>query len=61
MSSTGCCTPYVDGAKVVSEILSPEAKGPKLHIYRWRRRKGSQRKTGHRQKYVRVRIMKIVA
>lgn len=54
-------TPYVEGAKVVAEILSDEQKGPKLHIYHWRRRKGSQRKTGHRQKYVQVRITKVVA
>jgi len=54
-------TPYVDGAKVVSEIVSSEVKGPKLHVYRWRRRKASQRKTGHRQRYVQVRIAKIVA
>ncbi|HHH75521.1 MAG TPA: 50S ribosomal protein L21, partial [Phycisphaerae bacterium] len=30
-------------------------------IYRWRRRKNSRRKTGHRQHYVRVKITKIVA
>ena len=54
-------TPFVEGAKVVAEIVAAEAKGPKLHVYHWRRRKGSQRKVGHRQKYVRVRIAKIVA
>jgi len=54
-------TPLVKGAKVVAEILDAEAKGPKVHIYRWRRRKASKRKTGHRQKYIRVRITKIVA
>ena len=54
-------TPYVDGAKVVGEILAGEAKGPKLRVYHWRRRKSSQRKMGHRQKYVQVRITKIVA
>ena len=54
-------TPLVDGAKVVAEIVKAEAKGPKVHIYRWRRRKASRTKTGHRQKYVQVRISKIVA
>lgn len=54
-------TPLVEGAKVEAEILDPMAKGPKLHIYRLRRRKASRRKIGHRQKYLRVRITKIVA
>ncbi len=53
--------PLVAGAKVLGEIVDPEAKGPKVHIYRWRRRKASRRKTGHRQKYIRVRITKVVA
>jgi len=54
-------TPLVEKAKVVAEIVSPLAKGPKLHVYRLRRRKASRRKTGHRQKYVTVRISRIVA
>ena len=54
-------TPLVDGAKVLAEVVDAEAKGPKVHIYRWRRRKASRRKTGHRQKYTKVRITKIVA
>jgi len=54
-------TPLVDGAKVVAEIVEAEAKGPKVHIYRWRKRKASRTKIGHRQKYVQVRISKIVA
>jgi len=54
-------TPLVDGAKVVARIVESEAKGPKVHIYRLRRRKASRRKTGHRQKYLRVQVTKIVA
>ena len=54
-------TPLVDGAKVVAEILDPSLKGKKVHIYRWRRRKASRRKIGHRQKYLSVRVTKIVA
>ncbi|MCD6303432.1 MAG: 50S ribosomal protein L21 [Planctomycetes bacterium] len=52
-------TPLVRGAKVIAEILEPLAKGPKLHVYRFRRRKDSRRKIGHRQKYIRVRIARI--
>ena len=53
--------PLVEGAKVVGEVLARQVKGPKLHVYRFRRRKNSQRKMGHRQKFVQVRITKIVA
>ena len=54
-------TPLVDGAKVVAEVVETQAKGPKLRVYRWRRRKASRRKAGHRQKYVKVKISRIVA
>jgi len=53
--------PLVEGAKVLADVVEAEAKGPKVHIYHWRRRKASRRKTGHRQKYIRVRVAKIVA
>jgi len=48
-------TPYVEGAKVIARIEGP-AKGEKIHIYKMKRRKGYRRKTGHRQKYLRVTI-----
>ena len=54
-------TPLVQGAKVLAELLKTDAKGPKLRVYHWRRRKNSRTKAGHRQKYLRVRITKIVA
>lgn len=54
-------TPLVAGASVAAEVVAEEVKGPKLEIVRFRRRKHSRRRTGHRQRYVRVRITKIVA
>ena len=54
-------TPLVAGAKVVAEIVAEEFKGPKVYSLSFRRRKDSRRKVGHRQKYVQVRITKIVA
>ena len=54
-------TPLVKGANVVAEILDPFLKGKKIYIYKLRRRKASRRKTGHRQKYLQVRITKIKA
>ena len=54
-------TPLVEGAKVVADIVDEQAKGPKLVIQRMRRRKTYRKKTGHRQKYLCVRVAKIVA
>ena len=54
-------TPLVKGAKVSGEVISPEVKGPKVHSYYLRRRKSSKKKTGHRQKYLRVKITSIKA
>ena len=54
-------TPLVEKAKVEADILNPRLKGKKVYIYRLRRRKASRRRTGHRQKFLQVRITKIVA
>jgi large subunit ribosomal protein L21 len=52
--------PYVDGSHVTASVVN-EIKGPKIHIIKYRRRKDSKTKIGHRQKYLRVRIDKIHA
>ena len=54
-------TPLVTGAKVTAEVVNPEIKGKKVYIHRLRRRKASRTKTGHRQRYLRVRITSIDA
>jgi len=54
-------TPLVEGAKVLAEVVEQEVKGPKLYVYKFRRRKTTRRKTGHRQRFLRVRVTKIVA
>ncbi|NIA06760.1 MAG: 50S ribosomal protein L21 [Actinobacteria bacterium] len=48
-------TPIVPGAKVIARINSP-VKGPKIKIFKLRRRKNSSTRVGHRQKYLRVTI-----
>ena len=53
-------TPVVDGAVVTAEVVSV-TQGPKLTIRRFRRRKNSRRKIGHRQLYTTVLISKIEA
>ena len=50
--------PTVEGAKVVASVVG-EVKGDKLVIQKFRRRKSSATKTGHRQRYLRVKIEKI--
>ncbi len=51
-------TPYVDGASVTAEVLE-EIKGRKIDVIKFKRRKGYRRKTGHRQRYLRIKIEKI--
>jgi large subunit ribosomal protein L21 len=52
--------PTVEGASVTAEVLGL-AQGPKLVVQKFRRRKNSRSKTGHRQMYTRVRVSKIAA
>ena len=54
-------TPVVAGAKVLAEIVDPRVKGQKVFISQFRRRKDSRRRIGHRQKFIQVRVKKIVA
>jgi large subunit ribosomal protein L21 len=51
-------TPYVDGASVTAEVLD-EVKGEKLDVIKFKRRKGYRVKTGHRQRYLRVKIAEV--
>ena len=53
-------TPAIAGASVVAHVVG-EAQGPKLVVQKFRRRKNSRRKTGHRQKLTLVKISKINA
>lgn len=52
--------PVLAGAKVSAEVVG-QVKGEKLLIYKYRRRKGYRRKTGHRQQYTAVKINDITA
>ena len=51
-------TPYVDGASVTAKVLG-EVQGEKLAIQKFKRRKGYKRRTGHRQRYLRVEVASI--
>ena len=50
--------PYIEHAKVIAEIVE-EVKGDKVTILRFRRRKHSMRKIGHRQRYTQIKIKEI--
>jgi large subunit ribosomal protein L21 len=52
--------PTVANATVTADVVGP-AKGPKLEIVRYRRRKGFHKHLGHRQKFLRVKITGINA
>ena len=47
--------PYIDGASVSAEVVEC-FKSDKLHVIKFKRRKGYRRKTGHRQDMLRVKI-----
>jgi large subunit ribosomal protein L21 len=51
--------PTVAGAKVTATVLE-QGKGPKIIIFKKRRRKNFRRRTGHRQLQTVVRIADIV-
>ncbi|MEZ6065955.1 MAG: 50S ribosomal protein L21 [Planctomycetaceae bacterium] len=48
--------PVIDAATVTGTVVNPLAKGPKLYIQKFRRRKTFRKRTGHRQKYTMVKI-----
>ena len=50
--------PTIEGATVSAKVLG-ETKGDKIFVQKFRRRKNSKRRTGHRQKYVKVVIESI--
>lgn len=51
-------TPVVDGASVTASVLGPKQE-KKIYVQKFRRRKNSRRRTGHRQLMTRVRIEEI--
>ncbi len=52
--------PILSGARVVSEIVA-HARGEKIDVFKFKKRKKYRRKTGHRQELTTVRIAEIIA
>ena len=53
-------SPFVSGAVVEAEIVE-HTRGDKVIIQKKRRRKGYDRKNGHRQDYTKVKILSLPA
>jgi large subunit ribosomal protein L21 len=53
-------TPLVNGAKVMGTITA-QGRGPKITIFKMKRRKGYRRKSGHRQSFTEIRVDQIEA
>lgn len=52
--------PYIQGASVELKVLA-HRRGPKILVYKMRRKKKTRRKTGHRQDLTRVLVQAIQA
>ena len=53
-----CGAPYVEGATVTANVVK-NGKGKKIHILRYKAKKGEKKKIGHRQPYTKVQIVAI--
>src|SRR5438477_11389870 len=51
--------PFVSKARVVA-VVEGESRGPKIRVFKKKRRKGMRRTKGHRATYTRVRIKEIL-
>jgi large subunit ribosomal protein L21 len=52
--------PFLENARVTGEVINL-GKGPKITIFKHKRRKGFRKKTGHRQPVVNLKIKEISA
>ena len=52
--------PFVTGAKVLG-VVAGEARGPKLRVFKKKRRKGFRKTRGHRSIFTMVRVTEIQA
>jgi len=51
--------PFVANARIVA-VVEGETRGPKIRVFKKKRRKGMRRTKGHRATYTRVRIKDIL-
>lgn len=53
-------SPFVASARVVA-VVDAAVRGPKIRVFKKKRRKGYRRTTGHRSALTRVRVKEIIA
>ena len=53
-------SPFVAGARVVA-VVDGIARGPKIRVFKKKRRKGMRRTKGHRSTYTRLTVKEIVS
>jgi large subunit ribosomal protein L21 len=58
MANGVCGKPYVEGVSVVGEVVK-NGKQKKITIFKYRPKKNSHKKQGHRQPYTKVKITSI--
>ena len=51
--------PFVSGARIVGTVAG-ESRGPKIRVFKKKRRKGMRRTKGHRATYTRIEIKDIL-
>ena len=51
--------PIIEGAKVTGQIVE-HGLGPKLTVYKFKRRKNQRKRNGHRQQFTAVKIANVV-
>ena len=54
-------TPTVAGARVLAEVVDPDAKGKKLIVFKYKAKVRYRRKTGHRQHYTQLKVTEILS
>lgn len=51
-------TPYLEGARVTGTVVQ-QGRGPKIRIFKYKRKKHYKKQAGHRQAFTAVRIEEI--
>ncbi len=54
-------TPEVEGGKVTAKVIDPELKGDKVTVFKFQAKKRVSTKTGHRQRFSRIKITNITS
>ena len=52
--------PAISGAKVTAKVINPLVKGDKVIVFKKIRRKGFQKKNGHRQQFSQIQVESII-